>query len=528
MDKILVEQGKWKEIEPMIFQRACIGQEHSASYNQNIADGHTELSIAIPFSINMNMESVQIACKKAWFKSRLQHPEVAIELSTDLRIPQMMTYKYLPDSNHSEVKEWMEETFRIIMDGRDYQDVLEMTYNKRLDTRGKRAIMWLVLDNTPDLKDSQRGHCLIFNVSHATVDFHSMMNFLDHYLEGVARGSDNDDAFFEEQQYDAAEIINCLPVNPINVYDRQYAPTQEQIDKAMIQAKEQLQLQKDKIHQSVALYPEPTYQFREHGTDCLIEKWSKKRSDLLFDALKSFGVGITYAGAAALVLAAYEIYGKGHETGALLGMTRIASRWITTIAVDDESRRNIVNTASDVIFLWIPFTRDMTVTQFNRRELLLHLGKQIKEEVSKHLQSPHYLSTVPFMSNTMVDGLLANKEMDDAVEAHGIRLGEESLNIIGPSAPGFSPQGIVKLRSQFKHINTVLHRHDMIYAGRQISHSPWIGMYTLDGRLRFTLGYDCKYYKREMMIKLLHLFQENLASAVEASSTSPLSFTSQL
>jgi hypothetical protein len=523
MNEALIKQGEWVEIKPMVFQRACIGSEHSASYNQNIADGHTELSFAVPFSISKSMDELVTACKHAWFLCRSQHPEIAIELSTDLCIPQLMTYKYLSSLEDAETEEWMDETFRIVKD-RSYQDVLEMTYSHRLTTRGKRAIMWLVLDTNERLADSQKCHCLILNASHAPMDFFSMTNILDHYLAQIVKGGDNVEAVGSR---DAANLIKTLPVNPINVYDKQYKPTQGQIEEATSQAMRQLSLYKEKMGQSVALYPEHDYQFREHGTECLLEKWSRRTSNSLLSALKEHNVGITYAGAAALVLATYELFGKGHETGALLGMTRTASRWITTIAIDS-SRRAIVPNTSDVMVLWIPFPKDMRVNQFNRRELLLYIGKRIKEEVAKHLQSPHYLAAVPYMCDLIVQTMHAQKTLDDAIEAHGTRHGEDSANLVGPSAPGFSPQGVVKLDQQYTHGDTMLERHDLICSGRQIGHSPWIGMYTLDGRLRFTVGYDCKYYKRETMTKFLDLYQENLGSAIDSVSTSPLSVTSQL
>lgn len=35
---------EWQEVRPRTFSRPAKGQENSASFNQNIADGHTEVS----------------------------------------------------------------------------------------------------------------------------------------------------------------------------------------------------------------------------------------------------------------------------------------------------------------------------------------------------------------------------------------------------------------------------------------------------------------------------------------------------
>lgn len=496
----LTNEGKWTQIEPLVFQRPCVGQEHSASYNQNVADGHTELSILGTFSINHSIDKVVQRCRKAWYHSRYLHPETAVELSTDLSIPQMMTYRLLSEDKKEEIDTWMKETF-IPVTNRSYDEILQMSYNRRLPTRGKASMMYFIVDNRPDLRDDQRVYAIVWNVSHAVTDAFSIVAFLNTFFSEVVKDtSDGDLLHSKDAEIDS--IVRHLPISPLVTYEKRYNPTQAEKMESLAQAKEQLALYKDKLSESVAMYPESDFTNRDHGTHCLMTTLSLQESNNVLLALKQAQVGITYAGAAATILATYQLYGKGHETGALLGMTRNARRWVTTMLSD--TGHIAIPMATDVVFLWIPFEKHLEAHKNNKKELMLSIGREIKTQLKKHLLSPHYISSVPYMSAMFVDGLRAQQQQDQQNKD------DAKEDICLPSAPGFSSQGVLSAKKVITSGETVLIRHEVAHAGRHIGSSPWIGLFALDDSFRFSIGFDTKYYKVEKMTEFLNLVRANV------------------
>jgi len=503
----LTSKSDWTQVEPLVYQRPCIGQEHSASFNQNVADGHTELSLGVNFSVNLTPQEVIEKSKKAWTNCRLLHPEIAVELSTDFSIPQMMTYRILTDDEKAQ--EWVDETF-VLVEDRNYEEVLEMTYNRRLLTKGKQSMMYLVMDTRSLLADELRNHCIVWNVSHAVTDAFSIIEFLNSFLKEIAKGSSDD--ILHGEDANPLSVVKHLPISPLVSYEKMYKPSAKEKEDSLRQAKEQLALYKDKLSQSVAMYPEEHHGLRQHRTHCLVTYFSLQESLRILNFLKETDLSITYAGAAATVMAAHQMYGKGHETGALLGMTRNARRWVATVI--STTGRVAIPMATDVVFLWIPF--DQLKKGKTRKAQLIALGQEIKNQLAKHLLSPHYLASVPYMSDIYVEGLQTQQQLKQALlEAKNVE--RETEEIVAASSPGFSSQGAVALIKEFSSGPTRIVRHNLTHTGRQVGTSPWIGMYSLDSCLRFSIGFDAKYYSPKPMNKFLQLVRENVASLVEES-----------
>ncbi|UZJ55943.1 hypothetical protein CBS101457_005263 [Exobasidium rhododendri] len=514
----LIGKSEWVQVEPLVYQRPCIGQEHSASYNQNVAEGHTELSIAVTFSINVEVQELIERAKQAWTNCRLLHPEIAIELSTDFSIPQLMTYRILSTSSstHSTaettddeeaLKEWSSDTF-VLVEDREYQEVLEMTYNRRLLTKGKQAMMYLVPDTRTSIADDERVHCIIWNVSHAVTDAYSVIAFVNTFLQETVKGSSKKVLLGEDG--DHLSVVKHLPISPLVSYEKMYKPSEALKEESLQQAKDQLQLYKEKLSESIAMYPEPHHGMREHRTHCLATDFSLAESEQILSYLKQVKLSITYAGAAATIMAALEMYGKGHETGALLGMTRNARRWVATVV--SNTGRIAIPMATDVVFLWIPFDTADFMKNKSRRERLLILGREIKVQLGKHLLSPHYLASVPYMSDIAVEGLRSQQELKAAI-ADAENVERETEEVVLASSPGFSSQGALALKKEFQSdTNVKIVRHHIRHTGRQVGTSPWIGMFSLDECLSFSIGFDGKYYSPEPMNRFLGLVRENVAS----------------
>lgn len=502
--------GQWTQIKANVFQRPCIGQEHSASYHQNIADGHTELSEALTFSMNCSPDEVIQRAQKAWYRSRFLHPESAVELSTDFAIPQMMTYRLLLEDDKAEVEAWMQDTF-VVVDDRNYQDVHYMTYNRRLPTRGKASMMYLVLDNRPDIQDEDKVHAIIWNVSHAVTDAFSIAAFLNSYCDELVDNS-SIQGFLQSKKADIGSIVKHLPISPLVTYEERYNPKEAERKEALIQAKNQVELYTTKLSESVALYPESDHASRKHGTHCIYTQWSLQESKNVSKSLKQAKVGITYAGAAATILATYQLYGKGHETGALLGMTRNARRWVSTVLSD--TGRTAIPMGTDVVFLWIPFAEHLEAHKNNKKELMLSIGREIKTQLSKHLKSPHYLSAVEYMSEMHVESLRAAQNQAQQQDEQRKEMIKRE-DVCPPSAPGFSSQGASNARPTITRGSTTLKFHEMIHAGRQVGSSPWIGLYSTDDVIKFNLGFDTKYYRVEKMTNFLNLVMTNIQSITD-------------
>lgn len=482
----LTSKSDWIEVSPHVYQRPCVGQEHSASFNQNVADGHTELTIALNFSTSMSAEELVKRARAAWTSCRTLHPEIAVELSTDLSIPQLMTYRILPDG--AAMQAWMDETF-VVVEDRAFDDVQAMTYNRRLTTRGKQSMMYLVLDSRSGKAAESHDHCIIWNVSHAVTDAYSIVQFINTFLDETVKGAQAIDGAA------LAEIAQHLPISPLVPYQALYRPTESDKQRSLDEARAQLTLYKDRLAHSVAMYPEPDYAVRPHHTHCLATHFSLADSTAILDALQQVRVGITYVGAAATLLAAHQMYGKGHETGALLGMTRNARRWVATVL--PATGRVAIPMATDVVFLWIPFATQQRQRQ-TRAERVVAVAREIKTQLSTHLVSPHYLASVPYMSDVVVDSLRGGLPAEAA-----------------PSSPGFSSQGVPPIAREVQAGSRRITRNGFSHTGRQVGPSPWIGMFTLDDCIRFSIGFDSKYYRPDAMDAFLTLVRDNVAAVAD-------------
>jgi hypothetical protein len=241
------------------------------------------------------------------------------------------------------------------------------------------------------------------------------------------------------------------------------------------------------------MYPRSNDNTSQHETHCLTLSYSESDSNAILSDLRSESLSITFAAAAATLLAVKNTYQKGHETGALLGMTRNARRWVKT----DQS----CPSASSIVFLWIPFSEHWF--QGSTREAVMHLGRAIKENLQPFLESAHhlYMPSMAFASRRAVNGMMATAAREDG-------RGEPAA----PCAPGFSAQGALSLERRFNDHGVVIEAHDLRHTGRQIGASPWVGMFSLWGRIVLSLGFDSFYHEPEKMKKLLADVHHNLAS----------------
>lgn len=250
--------------------------------------------------------------------------------------------------------------------------------------------------------------------------------------------------------------------------------------------------------QSVALYPEADFAQRRHRTHNIRYKIPVEESKELFRAFKAQKLSITYAAAAATILSVFQIYAKGHETGALLGMTRNARRWVKTDQDDPEG--SYIPCAADVVFLWIPFPKNLG--NLTRNQQIRKLAPIIRDQLGPHLLGPHYIASMSFMSNAAIDWLRAGYE-------HVLHNGPQS-EVVAPSAPGFSSQGACPVKKTFEHNGVKVVRTDFMATGRQINASPWIGMWSIDGEISIILGWDSRYYREEKMKKMIENVVENV------------------
>lgn len=242
------------------------------------------------------------------------------------------------------------------------------------------------------------------------------------------------------------------------------------------------------------MYPEPDAVSRSHSTYCIRLQYSLAESQSLLAFLRDQKLSITYAAAAATVLAIKQTYGKGHETGALLGITRNARRWVKTeLELGEEGHR--APCASDVVFLWIPFKEEYFAA--STRDTILQLGRAIRTEMGPHLTSPHYIASLSFTAGRFVSALAAEGEPTPS-----------------PQAPGFSPQGALPLTREFSSPTASIRAHDFEHSGRQINPSAWVGMFSLWERVTLSMGFDTKYYEPRTMEDFMALTKRNLGTLI--------------
>lgn len=241
------------------------------------------------------------------------------------------------------------------------------------------------------------------------------------------------------------------------------------------------------------MYPERDAASRKHKTHCIRLQYTLSESQALLTALRNERLSITFAAAAATLLAVKQIYARGHETGALLGITRNARRWLDTSR--QRGNTHPVPSAADVVFLWIPFEPHWF--EGSTRDSILSLGRAIRTELAPHLVSPHYLSSLTLTSDQAVAALASEHDPPAA-----------------PCAPGFSPQGALALKHSFRSETAAVTTHDFEHTGRQINASPWVGMFSLWDRVTLSMGFDGKYYHPVTMEAFMALARHNLASLI--------------
>ncbi|KAL4872504.1 hypothetical protein BDV12DRAFT_193223 [Aspergillus spectabilis] len=473
--------------------RECAGGEQAVSYNQNIRDGHTELTVELPFSINISTTELIQRVRNAWLVSHSMYPEIAIQISTDTELPQMMKYEAL--ETEADAASWLQETFHLVTD-QTACDVASMTYSRRLPTKGKRNMLYLVTAPAAN-PENPTSHCLVRNMSHVLADAYSIVQFFNFFFSTVTKVPGDCDFTFSDLDY--SNVLGRLPVTPVTPYQEQYKPTNQQKQQAINNALSQAELYASKMPQSITMYPSSSATTRSHKTHCIRLQYTLSESQTLLSFLRTQNLSITFAAAAATILAVKQTYSKGHETGALLGMTRNAQRWVDTTS--HREKGSSVPNAADVVFLWIQFQPEWFGGSMSTGDTILSIARAIKSELGPHLSSPHYLSSLSFTSDKFISSLIAE--------------GEEPTP--APCAPGFSPQGALALDHKIQSRDVSITTHDFVHTGRQINASPWVGMFSLWERVTLSIGFDGKYYEPETMEGFMGRVKGNLGRLAEES-----------
>lgn len=239
---VLQEKAPWRELGDGAWSRDCIGEEQTASYKQNINDGHTELTVEAPFSSNINSRDELIQrVKNAWVLCHSRLPECATEISTGTELPQILTYTKLKSDQDS--ADWQHETFRVVI-GQSVEDVARLTYNRRLPTKGKRSMLYLVIDPKAPIT---RRHALIYNVSHVVSDAFSIPAFFSTmfwYMTQVPG-----DSQIPVRRIDYAGVVGRLPIHPSHLYEAKFAPTLEDKEQAISEVLAQEELYASHVSQ---------------------------------------------------------------------------------------------------------------------------------------------------------------------------------------------------------------------------------------------------------------------------------------
>lgn len=223
-------------------------------------------------------------------------------------------------------------------------------------------------------------------------------------------------------------------------------------------------------------------------------------------------ISITYAAAAATILAVRDLYGNGTEKGALLGMTRNARRWVDT---KGQGGQAAIPMATDVVFLWIPFNGVLESGAGSKNGTqgdLLRLAQRIRQELAPHLRGPHYMASMQLMCNEFVDHLISTIEKQELQNRLSGTSASDEPEIVQRSPPGFSPQGVIGIEKHVQGNGHTLERVGFRHTGRQVNASPWIGMMSLDEVVNISIGFDEKYYEPEVIRSFFARYKDYLVS----------------
>lgn len=519
---------EWQQSSPGVWTRTCIGQEASATFNENIADGHTELSMWCQFRIHqpstssiagtqMELEELVARVRQAWIQTRYLRPELAVEMDrhADPTIPQTFKYRVLQD--RESLREWVEQTFVVKRLGEPGVDTLEQllhyTWNRPLPTKGKQSMLYLVL---PRLED-QRDRCaqLIWNVSHAVTDGGSVAEFYNVLLQRIVDAAPS--APYDEIYIPSAfelDVLPRLPRSVVSAYRQQYKPQTQDVVQANKVAETNMKLVSDKVEESLALLPAASWTKRKHETICLVKTMGAAEAKQLLAFAKQVKSGVTYLASAACLLAMAETFPerKSSSKGALLGMVRNTRRWLCQSKPAEGPQGTMTPLGSDAVFLWIPLNTNRSLEpSYARLQSLIGIAGCIRSELEPHLLSPHCMASWPAVAEAAVSGLTEQWSQIERACRSNPHPSQKQLNdIVGPQAIGFSSIGLFKIHPRFEPSTPAardtglwLERTDAGHTGRQVNTSPWFSMLTIDGRIKFQLGFDTKFHEADRMHQLV-------------------------
>lgn len=541
-----MDQFEWHQVEADLWKRTCLGHEASASFNQNIAHGHTELSLMSSWRVHqpsssritgseLELDQLVARVRQAWIQARYLRPEVGVELDThtDPTVAQTMCYRLLRDEES--IQEWLDETFVVKRLGdpgvATPAELCAYTYNRPLATKGKKSMLYLIL---PRLDDEQRTAYTIWNVSHAVTDGGSLAEVFNTLFQCVidATPSEPYDSIYTPSAFEL-NVLPRMPRSVVMAYRQQYQPKPEEIAKAHKVAEVNMRMITEKMGESLALMPSTSWPERKHETVCLCRELEANEVRELLKFAKQVHSGITYLASAATILSAAETFPerKASSKGALVGMVRNARRWISATPLD-ASLGASTPLGSDAVFLWVPIDTHKTLEpSFSRMQELVTTARHIRHELDKHLTTPHCISSYPYVAESSIQGLNQQWSQIKAVQSPSSSSSQKEIaGIIGAQAPGFSSVGIMRIRPRFEPVSANarasglwLERTDFTHTGRQINASPWISMFNVDGRIKLQLGFDTKFHEVEKMNQWLDrtvVWMRICAAAAATTSTS--------
>lgn len=541
-----MEPYEWRQSAPDVWTRACIGHEASATFNENIAHGHTELSMTVDFRMHypsssrlagseLELDDVVARLRDAWVRTRYLRPELGVEMDThaDPTNPQTFTYRVLRDEQS--LRHWVQETFVVVRlsepGASSKEEVCAHTYNRVLPTRGKQSMLYVVLPRLGD--ETDRSVHLIWNVAHAVTDGGSIVDFYNVLLQCVidANPGSSSDTIYLPNAHEL-DVLPRLPHSVVTAYHKQFQPKLEDIKQAAESAAANMRLINDKMGESLALTLAKSWTQRKHETICLVRTMEAGEVRELLKFAKQVKSGITYLASAATIMATAETFPerKASSTGALMGMVRNARRWLRP--------DHLTPLGSDAVFLWIPVNTNASLEpSYSRLQELVLMADHVKQELEKHLDSPHCISSYPAVADGAISGLTQQWSHIEAANEAVPPPGQAQLEeIIGAQAPGFSSVGIFKIHPRFepsspdqRNSGLWLERTDAGHKGRQVNASPWMSMLTVDGRVKLQLGFDTKFHETEKMVQFMERTHRWLqicaAAAGTASSSSPTDVT---
>ncbi|KDQ23165.1 hypothetical protein PLEOSDRAFT_162806 [Pleurotus ostreatus PC15] len=479
---------EWKHIDEHSWTRPLWSAERCLDNDSTKGDGLYNITRAISFSTSIPREIVtEELVAQAWIKTRQLKPEVGVRFTPD-QVSGANRMQYDVISSEDAERQWLEDTL-VYSKSSNWRTLFNRCIGRSLTTgtRGGSALLVFV----PGVE----YHIAIINISHVINDATGNHALFATFLQSLL-----DVAYAPQPKHHIwGEEVSRLPQS-----------SQGALEEAMGKATtEQLRLGEEHYKRQLSAFSKRYISFpiRENFRDLPRTtgyahiSLDERETNHLLKKAKSREISLTFVIVAALGVAMEKLFGTKTEEGSVFMFTCDTRRW------SNPNERNIApSMASAINFVWAP------------KELKTDIGSVATagaaDNVALEVYARHLQGELKAMLNTpksvwgysyLTPGYCGALDNVDWNQPRPAGLAVSSLNRIERGLPD-------KYTSKDGEHTISLAPDGYRVQLRQIDFQPWSHIYTFQGKLTVTLEFCVKYYKPEVMQRVLDSASDILKS----------------